>query len=266
MARIAHSDHSASLFPYLSVLLCIIGVLFLGVVVVSTGQLQLKKTITQNQGMWAEYQALLRQRERAAEAARSLQALRDEKQAALMDLTRLRHEIDNLESVAADAKRRKEELSQIREQIARLEVSASEKRKQEAELTKIRDDRVLAAKAAPKPGTVRIVGTARMSDVEQGKPEAPPKPLFLECKGGNVVLRPEGTVIPGSELDRSSVFQERISRAERERDRGVILVLLIRSDGVKTFDRANKILSSRNLRYGYLPIPGSADVDLSAFN
>jgi hypothetical protein len=90
--------------------------------------------------------------------------------------------------------------------------------------------------------------------------------LFLECKGGNVILRPEGTVVSGSDLDKSSAFQERVSRAEKDRDRGVILVVLIRSDGVKTFDRANKILSSRNLRYGYLPIPGSGDIDLSAFN
>jgi hypothetical protein len=266
MARIAHSDQSASLFPYLSVLLCIIGVLFLGVVVVSTGQLQLKKSITQNQGMWEEYQALLRQRQRAAEAARSLQALRDEKQAALVDLTRLRHEIENLEALSVDAKRRGEQLSQTQEQIAKLEVSVGEKRKQAAELAKTREERLLAAKAAPKPGTVRIVGTARMSDVDQGRPEAPPKPLFLECKGSNVILRPEGAVVPSSELEKSSLFQERVARAERDRDRGVILVLLIRSDGVKTFDRANKILSGRNLRYGYLPIPGSGDIDLGAFN
>lgn len=266
MARIAQSDHSPSLFPYLSVLLCIIGVLFLGVVVVSTGQLSLKKTIARNQGMWKEYQALRQQRERAEEEARMLQALRDQEKANLVDVASLRHEVENLETLAADSRRRGEQLLQIQAEISRLEAAAADKRRQAGELTKTRDDRLLAAKTAPKPGNVKIVGTARMSDLDQGKQEAPPRPLFLECRGNNVILRPEGTVVPGGELDKSSVFQERVGRAERERDQGTVLVLLIRSDGVKTFDRANKILSGRNLRYGYLPIPGSGDIDLSAFN
>lgn len=266
MARIAESEQSTSLFPYLSVLLCIIGVLFLGVVVVSTGQLSLKRTIAQNQGMWEAYQALLQQREQAAEAVRRLEALRDEAKTNLIDLGRLRHEVEQLEALSQEAKRRDSQLAEITDEASRLEPTVAEKRRQLAELAKTRDDRLLAARMAPKPGTVRIVGTFRMADMEQGKTEAPPKPLFLECKGNSVILRPEGTVVPGNELEKSSVFQERVSRAESERDRGAILVLLIRTDGVKTFDRANKILNGRNIRYGYLPIPGSGDVDLSAFN
>jgi hypothetical protein len=264
MARIRQSEQSASLFPYLSVLLCIIGVLFLGVVVVSTGQLSLKKTIGQNQGMWEEYKALRQQRERAEEAARRLQELRDQEKAKLVDIASLRQEAENLETMAADSRRRGEQLKGVQADVTRLEAATAEKRRQAGELTKTRDDRLLAAKTAPMPGTFRIAGTARMADGDAGKPEAASRPLFLECRASSVILRPEGTVVPGSELDKSSAFAERVGRAERER--GTILVLLIRPDGVKTFDRANKILSGRNLRYGYLPIPGAADIDLSAFN
>jgi hypothetical protein len=267
MARMAQSDQHASLFPYLSVLLCIIGVLFLGVVVVSTGQLSLKAELAKHQDMWKEYQSLLRQHEMAAEAASKLQALRDAGQADQTDLTDLREGVRSLESVAADAILREDQLKQVQQEIAALQAKLLEKRQQNADLTKAQEDRRLAARAIPKPGTVKIVGAAKMNTGQDGKiTEAAQKPLFLECRGDNLIILPGGTVVPSATLDRSSVFQERIARAESERDQGTILIFLIRTDGVKTFDRAHAILQKRAARYGFLPIPGSGDVDLSDFN
>jgi hypothetical protein len=267
MARIAHSDQSASLFPYLSVLLCIIGVLFLGVVVVSTGQLSLQAEFAKHQDMWKEYQALLRQHEVAAEAASKLQALRNAGITDQMDLADLREGVRSLESVGADAILREDQLRRVQQEIAALEAKLIEKRQQTADLTKAQEDRRLAARAIPKPGTVKIVGAAKMNTGQEGKSaERAQKPLFLECRGDNIIIQPEGTVVPSSALDTSSVFQERIARAESERDQGTILIFLIRTDGVKTFDRAHVILQKRAARYGFLPIPGSGDVDLSDFN
>jgi hypothetical protein len=267
MARMPNSENSDSLFPYLSVLLCIIGVLFLGLVIISTGQLSLKKKITQNQAAWEEFKRIREQRERAQQAAQALEVLRDEEKAKSLELAEIRRQVGSLESVATDAKRREGELALTVQDVAKLDADAQDKRRQLAELTKTRDDRLVALKSAPKPGTVRIIGTARIVGQDGGKTGAPPpKPVFLECRGNNVILLPEGTPVPSTGLETSSVFSERLARAEKDRDKGALVVLLVRTDGVKTFDRANAILRKHDVKYGYLPIPGTGEIDLSAFN
>lgn len=267
MARVDTSASPDTLFPYLSVLLSIIGVLFLGLVIISTGQLELKRKIARNQGMWKEYDALRQQRLRAAEAARLAEALRDAEKARGQELERLRQQVENLERTRNGVTRLAARQDQDVELASRLEAAIVEKRRQYADLAKLRDEKQLAIRSAPRPGTVRIVGTARYSGQEGGadKPEEAPKPVFFECRGDNVILQPEGVAVASNQLARSTAFEDRVARAEKERDRGALLVLLVRSDGVKAFDRANAILKQRKARYGFLPIPGSDDVDLSAF-
>ena len=61
MARLRHSQEADSIFPYLSVLLCFIGALLLGVLLVSAGRLALRRQFEERQSNWKEYTEIRRQ-------------------------------------------------------------------------------------------------------------------------------------------------------------------------------------------------------------
>jgi len=85
---------------------------------------------------------------------------------------------------------------------------------------------------------------------------------FIECSGNKIILHPDKTrIITKNNLD-SSKFKIHLKRINGEKR---VAVFLIREDGVKTFDAAHKIAKKHCDKIGFLPLPGDGPIDFSTF-
>lgn len=327
MARLKHTDESTSLFPFLNVLLCLVGALVLGGLLVSVGRLAVAKERAAYQAMWREYQRLHHQSEDAVAAGDQLASRLLDLDMAAVELARLRKQLNDLEPLRVHANQTEQELQAVHARIAALGARVEDKRHQRRELQTIRDQRQHTKVTLPKPGSVKIVGTARMvgpqHDVDLagtslirqaqehlkaagfdpgpvdglfgeqtqdalrqyqaarslpvtgildeavrkalGLVENGLHPLFVECRGEHVIVHPTAMKVPVSKLGRHEAFQKVMERVKGGQNKGMVLILMIRPDGVKSFDQVRTLAQKQKIRYGFLPIPGFGEIDLSAF-
>ena len=86
---------------------------------------------------------------------------------------------------------------------------------------------------------------------------------FIECSGNKIILHPDKTrIITKNKLD-SSDFKSYLKRINGEKR---VAVFLIREDGVKIFDKARKIAKKYCDKIGFLPLPGDGPIDFSTYD
>lgn len=260
---------SISTFPFLNVLLCVVGTLVLGVLVLSLGRLSVRKEGARRHAMGAEYHQLQQQSEETAAAMARLEGLLREADATHLQLDELRKETNDLGQLRLLANRVEQELQAAQERVVALEGRVKDRRVQLEELKAIRAQRTQTKDQLPKPGSVKVLGPMRMIDREPGAKPAvasPIRPFFVECRGEQLIMHPTAIKVPVSSFEGRNAFQETVERVKREKDKGAVLILMIRPDGVKTFDRVRSFVTKQEVRYGFLPIPGFGEIDLSAFS
>ena len=100
------------------------------------------------------------------------------------------------------------------------------------------------------------IGTAdqiiELSDETRGR-----QPRFVECTREGIVIHPEGRRVPLAEvnLDDDSVFGKLVEDLKTNR-RERYLVLLIRTDGIESFDRCRYLAMKSKIDMGKDAIPG----------
>lgn len=274
MARRAKEQGEAlSLFPFLSILTCLIGTLTMLIALLAMQQVN--KTEGDKQKIEAseqerriaetrlrDYNTLKSKIQKDKLAFTDLKKLLDqkeEKQKSLLEtLARLKK--DNVSRSDALAKQNKaanqaeelmKELNQYKDKISKITVEIDRQKKEIAE-----KNALLSTKTKKSTSTVMV----RPSGSKAGL-----APTFVECtKDAVVIYEPAGTKrIPASVLKTDQVFNGFLTAVKATEQRTIIF--LIRSEGVGTFHTASMQADSVGSRYGKLPIAGDGLLDLSLF-
>jgi biopolymer transport protein ExbD len=325
MARLDGNETANPMFPFLSVLLCLIGVLILGILVLTVGRWSVELSEVNVSEMRAEHesyqQRIDRERLKKENLEAELQSLKEEH----FDKSKLQSRLREPTAVKLRADKLEELIKEIRSDLEELKISVAAKIKTSDGLKDLLNQKSRKLEQLTQPGSVRIVGTARISKGEgistiseemilraqkalskagfnPGPPDGSfgPKtrkaitkfqsvngltesgvldeatqsalkivslhPVFIECRGDSAILHPSLIKIRGSKLRRSNHLSAVMTQVKKDEDDGAVIILLIRPDGVETYDQINSVLRDSNVRYGYVPIPGFSEIDLSTFN
>ena len=255
------NDYAPSTFPFLAVLLCVIGALILLLVISVTNsrasaknevQEELSQAIEQAKensdylvSISEELQARRQQVKKQIESRRSELARTED------HITRLEKELEDsiarlrsLEATSSTPENSLDNLSQIEQLKARIE---EEKRKLSEKIER-QKDQTPAFSIIPYDGANR---TTR-------------RPVYLECTQQGVVIQPEGILItmedlgpphgPGNPLD-ATLRVLRTAYQARDNVYGITIppypLLLVRPDGIHSYALARSAMSGWDDQFGY---------------
>jgi len=262
--RRSRNKVTVSLFPFLSILACVIGTLTLMIAALALGQMdtdamagveeyeQVKAKLEADRKAVEQLQRDFAQRntsvddadKQLVQAEVALTQLRRQKQEAAAALEKPPEVKPNLPAVDAAAHQRllKELETELREQEER-------KKKLLAELQQ-RKKPPAEAEVVVRPGGSGV-------DLD---------PTFVECTAGGVVIH-EGKTPPfvrRADLASDPKFVELLQRVAKQPKATVIF--LIRDDGLGTYYAARDQARARYARNGKLPVIGHGKLDLSLFH
>ncbi len=190
---------SVSLFPFLAVLICTLGVLIL-LLVIFTHQARLQ----------AAREALEKNKSEAAENTRQnetskerIELLRKSREEAARRLAEIRLRLGIIED---HSRKLTENLNQLKETKEQLEQSRADGRRHEqieAELadTKANIARVEADIETMRSETARLSNSHRPTIPYEGSSGTLRIPICIECRGDSIVLQPEGIVLTEKDFD-----------------------------------------------------------------
>jgi hypothetical protein len=265
----ARSDAEISLFPFLSILVCLIGSLVLLIVILTivqsrmgdgrtpqeidraTEALKLKKEITQREKE-------LEQIKKDSPAAANKDALQQK----LTAIVTLRKEL----ALGEDARKKNQEAS--------------------AELQKKLENLLIQIEGMTreKPPIVRDIEKLKAELLARGKkPEDRPPPIivqaggsgtsantrlyFVECSAAGIVMHKsltEQVRISSASIGVDAAYDAFLEEARKQPNS--MILFLLRDDGLPTYNRAAGWAEGQfKLRIGKLPLPGKGPADLAAF-
>jgi hypothetical protein len=269
MSRHRSSRLSVDLFPFLSIIVCVIGVIsFLIAVLALVGSEQgdREKEYKEIQALLAERNAAIDRRkgslEQEAALSQEIERIKDEIQAAeaaIAEIRRLAEEVSTLRRQMEDLIARREELKAIRE----LQLKEEQRKKELEDLaqelgllqTRLKNAKKVAAASFGEPGgeVVQVVFPAAGNNGQ--------KPVFVECSAKGLTVFPDKTFISKDEVARGVAYREVLDRIKD--DGKLALNFLVRPDGIKVFDAAREIARNRSVPHGYVPAPGTGRIVIS---
>lgn len=257
-----------SLFPFLSILTCLIGMLTLMIKVISDLK-ELERGKNQEETARAlEHKTLREEIEKRLEERDAVEKQLDTRGAAIVELRDLenrrvvlRKQLDA--NAAADAEQTDAELQKrvenLRTQIAELRRERPKLDATIAQLTRELEARKIDANAKPPPVVVRPRGKTRARDHHL---------FFVECNAEGLVLRRdkgEKVSVSTAAILTEPAYAAFLSEAKS--DRRALVIFLLRPDGNDTYLRAAGWAEHQfGLRTAKLPIPNQGDIDLSVFS
>lgn len=267
MAKRQSTQTGVSLFPFLSILACLIGLLTLMIKIISDikamerGQNQeeitraleqqkIQREITKKQG---EREKLLKQISEKGDATVEMSELEERKIV-------LRKELDRAKSVNPEDG---DALLQRKIEALLAQISAMTKERppldeKVAALTKELQERKIDANAKPPPVVVQPRGSGTGDDVNLH---------FIECEANAVVIR--GTDGSRTNVSKAAITTEPALAAffnKARSDKKSMILFLIRTDGNGTYQIAAGWAENQfGLKTAKLPIPNKGDIDISKF-
>jgi len=252
------SGETVSLFPFLSILACVIGVLTLMITALALSQMD------NQDDTW----------KRAEEFEKDQNQITDKQQ----ELDQVKSQIEDLSKLNRDLILALEELKKLKQEKNKLpdDIGPEEKVKLLAEanrLTKrieeIKDDPMELQKEIDK---LKVELNKRENPVaaevriQPGGTGVDLNPTFIECtKNGIVVL--DGPAkdlrVRRDDLTKSLPFVELLDKIGAQQKGTVIF--LVRQDAVYTYNIASGVARSRYCSNGKLPVEGNGKIDLSKF-
>ncbi len=256
------AEETVSLFPFLSILICVIGILTM--MIAGLALSQVSNTVDKND---AEAVRQAEERQQRLEAANQQAGAREKELAALRkqvaaaealekDPARLAQmkrnraaserdpaDVKAAEEILAQVDNLKREIPKIDADIRLLEESVQDLT---VEIQKLRD---------PQPEN-KIVSGGTGKDLQ---------PTFIECATNHVVLHAGGAPVKVARADlaKNAQFNQVMKRVAGQAKSTI--VFLVRQDGADSFYAARRLADAEGARNGKLPLVGSGDVDLSFF-
>lgn len=254
MARKPPSEEDdVSLFPFLSVLACIIGTLTLMITAMALGEMDNETVVSSEQyerveRQLAEVQAELKElkqkrpqedydRQFALARAQSSLATLEEKLATTEkpDETKTGVPVPDIDLAALE-----KELAALTEQVQKLEQLVAERNRPPDE-----------AEVVIKPGGSGV-------DID---------PRFVECRSDSIVIYADGETEPlrisKNQMANDAGFLKLLAAVAESKRASVIF--LIRDDGIDTYNAAHRIAQTHYAKNAKLPVLGQGKIDLSMF-
>jgi hypothetical protein len=248
-----------SLFPFLSILACVIGTLTLMIAALALGQMDSPafETIEQYQNAQRDLAedtvAVARLDEEIDQAQNDLgknnsnvAALRNERDRLKTEVARMRGlPAPALAIPKAESEPRKDRIDELQADIKLLN----------ARIEKLLDD-LNRLDAPPKEAIVRIRPGGSGTNL---------KPNFIECAASRIIIHRGDATHPvrRADLNKDAVFLELLERVAESEDDTV--VFLVRDDAIGTYFAARNVARSKYARNGKLPVVGHGKIDLSLF-
>jgi uncharacterized protein YlxW (UPF0749 family) len=254
------SDDIVSLFPFLSILACVIGTLTMIVTALALSQVEAPsaKDVAEAAAAEARLKQFRELQQQLAPLDAEINRLRKalaeaeaQRKKLAADEAGLRKARDQQRQQKDQANKKLAEIEDLQKRIAELQASIASVEQQiftlQAELKKRAD--------VPKEAAVRLQPTGSGRSL---------KPLFVECTGSGIVLHDgsEPKRISNADLNAgSSAYNSAMDKVKSQS--GATLIFLIRADGVGSYRTASKLASERDVRHGKLPVPGQGVLDFT---
>ena len=259
MGRRRRDDITVVLFPFLSILVCVIGVLTLLIVGKSMREANQKpdaEAVAASEESRRIQEQLKSDSQRIEELSRQLESASGLGQARLeatrRELAKLEEEKkarDDADAGNQAAMEKARQLELVRERLAELEKEEQERRDVLAKLEK-----EIEAKGRPPEAVLRVRGTGSGTGGAE-------KSFFVECADVSVnILGDEDAQVRVADLAVDPAFLAVTDRVEKDPEG--LLVFLVRPDGVATYWSAKRVADSRGARNGKIPLPGQGMIDL----
>lgn len=260
--RPREADDDVSLFPFLSIIACVIGVLTMMISTLTLAQMdtpdvalieaheEATKEVSEAEAEVARLKAILNEK-LGPDAAEIRQELAGREK----ELAKLAEELKRIEKELEESKKVKVVIPQLdptqRESVASMQEQLSSLTEELAILEKDLADR----KEASQSKTTILPGGSGINF----------KPRFVECAADSLVLH---TVDPPKRIRAANMvndkdFLDLLEKVANSTNDSV--VFLVRSDALSTFRAAKKICTDREIRNGKLPVVGDGRIDLSQF-
>ncbi|MGY8652195.1 MAG: hypothetical protein ACKVJX_01095 [Verrucomicrobiia bacterium] len=264
MARRNRGDEeTVSLFPFLSILTCVIGILTMMIAALVLAQVS--NSVDPKD---AEAVRQADDRQKRYEAARKEVAVKDKQLAVLRKqiaeaealkkdparLAKLKQQRAASERDPADIKAAKEILAQVDNLEKKIPEIDADLKLQEQSVMDLTVE--IQEKKDPKPVNKIISGGTGKDLI----------PAFIECETNHVILHTSNppVKIPRTELAKSDPFKQVVKRVAAQEK--ATIVFLVRNGGADAFNAARRLADDEGARSGKLPLVGSGEVDLSFFN
>lgn len=269
MARQRSSGAEISLFPFLSILVCLIGALVLLIVI-----------LTLAQGAAGDGRP-------PEDMQRALEAQKIDRNiaAALAERERLRREMDKLLAAGAGAQEQEERVLQLRKDFSEL-AKVKDPKLTSAELQKRLENILtqIAEMAKEKPPLVAELEKLKAELAKRKKnPDDKPPPVivqpggsgqagaaalfFVEAGGAGISLhdgRVEPPRVSSASIGTDDAYNQFLAKAKKSPNS--LVIFLVRPDGADAYSLAAGWAENQfKLRTGKLPLPGQGPVDLSQF-
>jgi len=258
------ANESVSLFPFLSVLACVIGSLTLMIAAVALGQMDTGAVADA-----FDLERLLAEEKRDQESIADLQQKLAKVEKEASDeaakqkdlLARAQTYLQDLEKQLAEARRDED---QPQEQVATVDLAAHKKRMEEMQAEiKTRGDEIkqlqtelAARKKTPEEAQVRI---------RPGGSGVGLEPTFIECNGSGIVIYEgeEPQRVRRADLKTDEAYLSLLEKIAKQPKHTI--VFLLRKNGIGTYHTAREVAWSRGAKNGKLPVPTDGKIDLSMF-
>lgn len=244
-----------SLFPFLSIMACLMGILVLLISGAAINRLAARPDTSaiERSRELAELTArsttqeaeLAKIRERAADAA-SLNEKLGEVRARLKLASEKKSEESKSRSVSSELQ---VQLALLRERLAKLQSELKNANADESELQAKAKTKASSSEAVV---TIRQVGSGRNL-----------RPTFVECTDAGVVVHDSDTPtrIRLADLHNSATFSVLLDRVNRQNNG--TLIFLLRDNGQNAYWAAHGLANARGTRNGKIPVIGHGKLDLS---
>jgi hypothetical protein len=263
MARRRKTKLSISLFPFLSILACVIGTLTLMITAMALGQLD-NDTVASAEKydrVKLEIEKNLKLIERLKKELAEAEANADETQKrladAIVELERLKRlkeslfekldkdEKPDIEIPTVDPEKHKKRIAQIEEELKKLE--------------ELRQKLLADLKERGKPPEEAEV------IIQPGGSGVDIEPTFVECTASGIVVHEgdEPWRVRRADLRTDERFAALLDRIAERPEASVIF--LVRDDALGTYYAASAVARSHYARNGKLPVIGHGKIDLSMF-
>lgn len=245
-------EPDSSLFPFLSVLACVIGTLTLLIAALAVGQVA--ESLLATEELDAEQEAVLATERAELEEIRAqiqdVEELGEEVAAARAELRALGVDPDARERDRQRAVRARAQAARLARQIAQLEA------KEKSLVGSIQGVETSLAKQRPddddQPIRILPYGTAR-----------PLRPFFIEARSEGIRIYSDDFVdswyLARGNIDDEARFTAFLNRVRTVRESTVIF--LIRPDGIDTYRWASQRADRLLVRHAKLPLPSQGDLE-----
>lgn len=257
------NDDDISLFPFLSIIASVIGVLTMMIATLALAQMD-----TKDVALIDEYETTARQLTEEEAAVTELQKLIDDRigpDAASVreDLNNNANELTQLLKELQEVQKQLKEQEKVKVVIPQLDPAQRESvASMQSELKAIEEELAQLEKELSE----REQASQTKTSILPSGSGVNFTPHFVECAAGSIVMH---TVDPPKLIRAANMVNDKdfIKLLETVAN-GVndSVVFLIRGDGLSTYYAARKLCTDREIRNGKLPVIGNGRIDLSHFS